>query len=554
LQRSTLAKRAWLLFFLAASALYLYGTGRLPLIGPDEPRYAQIAREMLARGDLITPTLGGHPWFEKPALLYWMIMAAFRAFGVSEWAARLGPVCCGLLTAIFIYLAGRSVEKKSEPKDGEVQGFGLWSGAALLSSTGMIVFSRAASFDVVVTMTIAAALACFIMSEVETVEKTRHLLLAGFYASVGLSLLAKGLIGIIIPAGVVFIYFLLRREWPRRTVLWSLLWGVPLALLVAATWYGPVTWRHGWTFIDQFIIQHHFARYLSNKYRHPQPFYFYPPILALFALPWTAFLIAALARVRRWKWRAADDALSRTRFFALAWMVLPVAFFSLSGSKLPGYILPALPGAALLIGERLAAYARGEGREGARAMRATGATLLLLGAAIVVYLTRVNHISFANTLAVALPLMLVGLFATVRPGLRRWCAVLVVSATFFATALAINFVMDEGARSESVRDLILEASRRGYASAPVYEFYTVERTAEFYAADRLERDASGEIRWFNGAAEIADAARERGGTALVIVPLDGVKQLTDYGVLETEIIGDNGHVALVRVSVRESRR
>ncbi|HVG35993.1 MAG TPA: glycosyltransferase family 39 protein [Pyrinomonadaceae bacterium] len=555
MQRSTLAKRAWLLFFLGASALYLYGTGRLPLIGPDEPRYAQIAREMLARGDMITPTLGGHPWFEKPALLYWMIMAAFGAFGVSEWAARLGPVCSGLLTAVFIYLAGHSVEKKSDATNGgEAQGFGLWSGAALLSSTGMIVFSRAASFDVIVTMTIAAAMACFIASEVLTVEKSRRLLLAGFYASVGLSLLAKGLIGIIIPAGVVAVYFLLRREWPRRTVLWSVLWGVPLALLVAATWYGPVTWRHGWTFIDQFIIQHHFARYLSNKYRHPQPFYFYPPILALFALPWTAFLIAALARVRRWKWRAADDALSKTRIFALAWMVLPVAFFSLSGSKLPGYILPALPGAALLVGERLAAYARGEGREGLRAMRAMGATLLLLGAAIVVYLVRVNQISLTNTLAVALPLMFVGLFALVRPGLRRWCAVLVISATFAATALAINFVMDEGARSESVRDLLAEASRRGYASVPVYEFYTVERTAEFYAADRLERDASGEIRWFNGAAEIADTAREQGSTALVIVPLDGVKQLTDYDVLETEVIGDNGHVALVRVSVREGER
>lgn len=553
MQRSTLAKRAWLLFFLAASALYLYGTGRLPLIGPDEPRYAQIAREMLARGDMVTPTLGGHPWFEKPALLYWMMMAAFRAFGVSEWAARLGPVCCGLLTGLFVYLVGRSVEKKSaQGNASEVRGLGLWSGAALLSSTGMIVFARAASFDVIVTMTIAAALACFMVSELETVENQRRWWLAGFYASIGLSLLAKGLIGIVIPAGVVFAYFVLRREWPKAKLWMSLLWGVPLALLVAALWYGPVTYRHGWTFIDQFIIQHHFARYLSNKYRHPQPFYFYLPILALFALPWTAFLIAALAQARRWKWRAADDALSKTRILALAWLVVPLAFFSLSGSKLPGYILPALPGAALLIGDRLAAYARGEGRSGTRAMRATGAMLLLLAAAILFYLVRAVHISLANTMAVAVPLMLAGLFTLFRPSSRRWCAVLVICATFAATALAISFVMDEGARSESVRDLLEEASRRGYASAPVYEFYTVERTAEFYAAARLERDPGGEIRWFNGAAEIADTARQQGGTALVIVPLDGVKQLTDYQVLETEVIGDNGHVALVRVRVRRS--
>src|ERR1044071_5195190 len=119
-------------------------------------------------------------------------------------------------------------------------------------------------------------------------------------------------------------------------------------------------YRHGWTFIDQFIIQHHFARYLSNKYHHPQPFYFYLPVLVLFALPWTAFLCAALWNARRWQWRSAE-ASGKLRVFAFAWLVVPVAFFSLSGSKLPGYILPALPGAALLIGERLSRVARGEG-------------------------------------------------------------------------------------------------------------------------------------------------------------------------------------------------
>ncbi|HUQ32577.1 MAG TPA: hypothetical protein VM095_10685, partial [Pyrinomonadaceae bacterium] len=88
---STLAKRAGLLFFLAVAAFYLYGLGHLPLLGPDEPRYAEVAREMYLRGDWVTPTLGGHTWFEKPALLYWMMMASYHFFGVSEWAARLGP-------------------------------------------------------------------------------------------------------------------------------------------------------------------------------------------------------------------------------------------------------------------------------------------------------------------------------------------------------------------------------------------------------------------------------------------------------------------------------
>ena len=168
-----LAKRSWLFFLLAASAFYLYGIGRIPLVGPDEPRYAQVAREMFMRGDPITPTLAGHPWFEKPALLYWMMMLSFGAFGVSEWSARLGPACAGLLSALLIYWMGRSVERASaEPKRAE--GLALWSGVALASSAGLIVFSRGASFDIILTLTVTAALACFLVSEVETDEKRRR--------------------------------------------------------------------------------------------------------------------------------------------------------------------------------------------------------------------------------------------------------------------------------------------------------------------------------------------------------------------------------------------
>src|SRR3954470_2195865 len=96
--------RAWpLLLFAAVIVFYLYGLGHLPLVGPDEPRYAQVAREMFERGDMVTPTLGGHTWFEKPALLYWMMMAGYKLFGVSEWAARLGPALSGLLTAFLVF-------------------------------------------------------------------------------------------------------------------------------------------------------------------------------------------------------------------------------------------------------------------------------------------------------------------------------------------------------------------------------------------------------------------------------------------------------------------
>ncbi|MDT4897921.1 MAG: hypothetical protein QOH25_2998 [Acidobacteriota bacterium] len=543
----TLAKRAGLLFFLAAAAFYLYGLGHLPFVGPDEPRYAQVAREMYLHHDMVTPTLGGHTWFEKPALLYWIMMASYRLFGVSEWAARLGPALSGLLTALLIYWIGRRVERAAEVEKGGSNNLGLWSGVAAASSLGMIVFSRAASFDVLVTMTMTASLACFIVAEIETNEKRRKWLLAGFYAMVGASLLAKGLVGIVIPCGVVGLYYLLRREWPRKALFMSALWGIPLALALAASWYAPVIARHGWTFVDEFFIQHHFARFVSNKYRHPQPFYFYLPIIMILALPWTAFLIAGLVRARRWNWREQTPE-NKFQVFALAWLIAPVAFFSFSGSKLPGYVLPALPGAMLLVGNALARFVRGE--EGRGAMRATGALLLVLALAGIFYAARTGDVAIACALVIAAPLALAGVLAIVWKQRHALRVELICSAMFIAVVLALNCGVGRVALLESVRDLMQLAEARGYAATPVFYMLTSDRTAEFYAGGRLGYRPDGEPLRFDGATQVADAARERGGTALVLIPNEWAHRLTDYSAVETEIIGQNGVLTLLAIRVR----
>lgn len=573
-----LAKRAGLLFFIAAIAVYLYGIGALPLVGPDEPRYAQVAREMFTRADFVTPTLGGHTWFEKPALLYWMLMASFKAFGVTEWAARLGPACAGLLTILAVYWMGRRVERASASESatnhssasdtvavdsnadnshaggadealqsGGARALGLWSALALASSAGLMIFSRAVSFDVIVTWTTTTALACFFVSELESVERRRRWLLAAFYAFIGASLLAKGLIGIVIPVGIIGAYFLLRRRWPDKSLMLSLAWGLPLALVVAALWYGPVIARHGWTFVDEFFIQHHFARYVSNKYRHPGPIYYYIPAILILALPWPAFLVSALARVRRWDWRSTG-ALDRFRLFTLAWLVVPIAFFSVSGSKLPGYILPALPAAALLVGEQLSRVVRGEGKT--IAIRLTGVLLIALAVGGIVYAQRGAQISTSCAALVAAPLFIAGLLALFMAHLRRLCLITTACATLLSLALAVNCLAALIGRRESTRELLRQADARGLSAAPVYGFYVIERTSEFYAGERVARDASGEVLRFEGAAQVLEAARRSGGTILVFVPIDGLVQLTEFSLIETEIIGDNGTVALVAVKSR----
>ncbi|MDX6695654.1 MAG: hypothetical protein QOF02_3257 [Blastocatellia bacterium] len=584
MQPSTLAKRAWPLFLLAALAFYLYGIGSLPFVGPDEPRYAQVAREMFMRGDMVTPTLGGHTWFEKPALLYWMLMASFKLFGVSEWAARLGPACAGLLTIIAVYCLGRRVERAArtdesktavdEAKRAEVDAdaaeqsktgvdeakrafdakrifaareVGLWSALVLASCSGMIIFSRAVSFDVIVTLTMTAALACFFVSELETIETRRRWLLAGFYACVGASLLAKGLIGIVIPAGIVCLYLLLQRRWPSRRLMKSLLWGLPLAFVVAALWYAPVIHRHGWTFVDEFIIQHHFARFASNKYHHPGPFYYYLPAILILALPWPVFLTGALVKARHWNWRGAD-ALSRFRLFALAWLVVPIAFFSLSGSKLPGYILPSLPAAAFLIGERLSRVVQGEGQ--AHAIRATGLLLVALAAGGIFFARGTGYITTGSAAFILAPLLIAGLFSVLTARLRRVAALLTAGAPLLSIALAVYCLAGAVGQRESTRELLQRAAARGLDTTPVCGLYVIERTAEFYAAGRLMRDASGEAQRFEGAAQVLEAARQSGGAILVFVPIEGIPQLTDYKALDTDIIGDNGTVALIYARVK----
>jgi 4-amino-4-deoxy-L-arabinose transferase-like glycosyltransferase len=542
LQPSTLAKRGWLLLLATTAVVYFYGLGRVPFVGADEPRYAQVAREMYERGDAVTPTLGGHTWFEKPALVYWTAMAGYKLFGVAEWTARLGVAWAGWLTVFLVgWIAGR-VEEREESRAAWLQ---LSAGAAAATSAGLIVFSRAVNFDVFITMTVACALAFFFAAELETARRARHWLLAGFYAGMGAALLAKGLIGVVIPVGVVGLYYLLRR---RRPDMWkSAFWGCFITFAVAALWYAPVAARHGWVFVDEFFVKHHFARYLSNKYHHPQPFWFYLAIIPALMLPWSAWLASGIFQARRWDWRA-DDALGKLRFFALAWLLMPLIFFSASGSKLPGYILPALPGAALLAGEPLANFLRGEGGTGA--LRATGALMLVLAAAGAAYGLKETELSRLCIALNAAPAVVAGAYALFAPR-RRESVWLVVAASFLTTVLILSCAAERVAGRESVRDLLRAAEARGYGASPILNLHTVERTAQFYGAGRLIYDEGRGEPWkFEGAGEVLEVARQRGGTILVIVPQEYARQALDFPPLETEMIGDNGTIVLVAARAR----
>lgn len=536
---STLAKRLHFFLLLVFLLFYFYGLGHLPLIGPDEPRYAQVGREMLQRGDLITPTLGGHTWFEKPALLYWMEIAAFKIFGVHEWTARLGPALCGVLTILALWFLIRQIERTTTNDQWQISN--KWIALIASSCFGLIAFSRGASFDIVITMTTTWALSFFLLGDLaqDSARRTRYLL--GFYVFIGLSLLAKGLVGVVIPFGVVSFYYLLRRIRPNSNALFSLLWGLPVAALVSSVWYGPVIYKHGWHFIDEFFVQHHFARYLSNKYHHPQPFYFYLVVLLMLVVPWVPFLIDALFEVRNWKWRGQDSA-SRLLVFSFAWVLFPVLFFSFSSSKLPGYILPVVPPALILIGSSLTRF-QTAGRP-RWPIRLTGVLWFAVGLGAVSYGLRVEHLSTACTALAAAPIIIAGLIAVLWGSAWRSGATLSLA---FSVLLGAVVILNCGGltlvRRESTRDLLLLADARGYSKLQVLALPGNDRSAEFYASGRVIYGANGEVTPVYDAPDIVAGARERNEKLLAFISLEDLDLYR--GKTGVEIIGDNGKLALV---------
>lgn len=490
-----------LFFAVLVVFVYFFGLGELPLLGPDEPRYAQVAREMLERGDFITPTLGGFPWFEKPALLYWLQIAAYKVFGVSEFSARSGSALFGLLTIFTIYLLCKLAdsEETTDKRQTTTDKLSHYAFLIAASSIGFLVFSRAASFDIILTFPTTAALACFFADDVSNQKskiKNRKFLF-GFYFFIGLALLAKGLIGAVLPCAVVFCYFAVSRRFPSKTFLLDSIWGILLSLIVASVWYLPMYFRHGWEFVDEFFVQHHFARYTSNKYAHPEPFWFFWAILPALVLPWTPFLLAAIwnffkKQKTKDKKQEADvsSRLHSLKIFALVWLVVPLVFFSFSNSKLPGYILPALPAAVILSAEEARRFA-------------------------------------------------------LKSKNRRLIVQMTALLTFAFIFVALFFIAPDFARRDSKKYLVEAATKRGFTSEKVLNLHDISHSLEFYAAGRIVRKPDGNTRQFFGAGDILEFMKQTGEQrVLIVVPISRFHELPDFDQFKSEKIADNGEYAI----------
>src|SRR5260221_4103676 len=359
-----MSPRLWLAAFLGAMVIWFLPLGSYRLFNPDEGRYAEIAREMAASGDWVTPRLDALRYFEKPPLQYWATAAAFRAFGESEWSARLWVALTGFLGLLLTGWIGTRL-------------YGTAAGTlAALVQAGALLYlglARILTLDMGLTATLQLAL-CGLLLLVQPERKEADDRLGALLLALGVALafLAKGLVGILIPGAVALLYLLLRRDW--GLILRARPWWTLLALAVLAAPWVLLVERRNPGFAQFFFVHEHFTRFLTRVHQRYEPDWFFIPVLLLGFMPWTPLLPA----IARRGWRDCRSGHGPSLLLAI-WLIFGLVFFSLSQSKLVPYILPLFPALALLAGRSLAAL---EVRALRRALLIGGAFWLVLALAV----------------------------------------------------------------------------------------------------------------------------------------------------------------------------
>ena len=474
--------------------LFFYGLGQFGLVGADEPRYAQVAREMLQRRDWITPVLGGQPWLEKPPLYYWQAMLAYSLYGVSVAAARVPSAFDATLLVIAVYVFLRRFRPGVE-----------LDGALITAScAGVIGFARAAGTDMALASTFSIAMLAWWGWR----ESGKKAYLAAFYFLVALGTLAKGPVAPFLAALIIGFYAGAAGEF-RMVVKTFWLPGVAIFCAISLPWYFAVQVRNP-GFFRVFFLQHNLERFSSNLYHHHAPFWYYLPVTLLALVPWAVFVVAAFVEsVRAW-WaerstsaRANENGEPEFRSFLLLWLIVPVVFFSISRSKLPGYILPAVPAGALLLADYLRRHLKHEENstpaKGLVVLHAVVAGACIVPALFAGYFATQHRLPTGQSMlgALAFGLVLasgVGLTLFSRAGLRMLRFV-----TLIPVVLAVAAVLKIGSASLD-QTLSSRPLARQIASVETYSLplavFGVRRETEyglaFYRSEtivRYERDS-----------------------------------------------------------------
>lgn len=466
-----------LLLFVALAVLWFGTLHQRKLINPDEGRYAEIPREMVASGDWLTPRLNDIKYFEKPALQYWATAAAYEVFGLHEWTARLWSALCGFLGILATACTVRQLWGKDAA---------LYAASVLSSSLLWVMISHVNTLDMGVSFFLSAAIFCFILAQRDeaatTPKTTRRWMWLGWFM-LALAILNKGLIGMVLPAATLVVYSL----WQRDFSIWRklhLVSGLALLLAVTAPWFIAVSLKNP-EFAHFFFIHEHFERFLTKAHGRYQPMWYFIPILLAGMLPWLVSLFTMLGHAIR---RNPEQHFQPQRFL-LVWCIVVFGFFSASSSKLASYILPLFPALAALIGLHFALLSK---RHPNRLVWHT-APFVILGIIALYFAPEATRFSservpaslYAHYIpwlrAAAVSLLVGALLATLFARARKFRpAILSLAAGGLLMSLAILLGHDSLSPANSAAHIAAKIRDQVKPDVPFFSVNTYDQSLQFY--------------------------------------------------------------------------
>ncbi|MDO8413087.1 MAG: glycosyltransferase family 39 protein [Gallionellaceae bacterium] len=516
------------------------------LVKPDEGRYAEIAREMAVTGDWVTPRLNALKYFEKPPLQYWATATAYTLFGEHQWTARLWSALTGFAGLFWIGFVGIRLFGREA---------GQYAALLLLGSMLYSMIGHINTLDMGLTFFLTVGISSLLLGQqVSAAPHTRRNWMWLAWIALGLAVLSKGLIGLVLPGAALVVYAVLQRDWG----LWKrlhLVTGLLLFLLVTVPWFILVM-KANPEFFQRFFIYEHYTRFTTKELGRYEPWYYFIPIVLAGILPWTLLMFDTV--LRTWKGSGDGKKFNAARFL-LIWIAFVYLFFSVSGSKLPSYVLPIFPALALLMGKQLAEM---------NTRRIFWLTAPMIAVALVLFglapymarladtpLKQEMHGNYANWIMVAALIWLLGIVTTLvmlRRD-RKSTAIWVLALSSFLAAQIMLCGHNTVARGRSSYH-IAEAIR-AYVT-PDIPFYSVagyEQTLPFYLKRTFTlvayQDEMGfgikqePARWIPDIASFAQVWRDQ-PAALAIMPQDIYPQLQQQGLPMKIIFADTQYIVV----------
>jgi 4-amino-4-deoxy-L-arabinose transferase-like glycosyltransferase len=462
-------------FFLILFAFAWFGNlNYRSLFQTDEGRYAEIPREMVATGHWLTPRLDGLRYFEKPPLQYWATAASFTLFGFHNWSARLYTALCGFACILLVFMTGRRLWGER---------VGWLSALATASSLYVVFMGHFNTLDMSLTFFLSLCLCAFLIAQTydEHTPGHRYWTYAAWGAS-ACALMTKGLIGIVFPAGTLFLYMLVNWDWSwlRRMHWWG---GMTIFLIIGAPWFVWIS-LHNPQFPYYFFIYQHFVRYLTPAAHRTGPIYYFVLLFLAAVLPWLAETFKVIAR----DWRRSVSESGRFDAVQALWIyvVFIIVFFSFSQSKLPSYILPVMPAVGLLLGRELAKEGRRELRWPILISLVVGLGLVVMALTMPYYPVKPDLARYYRAAAVWLAaggmIIIVAVAIAFRERQReRWTSTVAVLAVgWFLFGQAVNTGAQALAPIYSTQSFARRLRPWNKTNVPFYTVGTYQQSLPFY--------------------------------------------------------------------------